>query len=100
MLNIDQYRPTIEALCRQHKVRRLYAFGSVLSERFTPDSDIDLLVDFSDVDLQSYADNYFDFKYALETIFSHSVDLIEEQALRNPYFKQSIEAQRQLLYAA
>jgi len=97
---IDEHKATIEALCRRHSVRRLYVFGSVLSDRFSEESDIDLLVDFSEVDLRHYADNYYSFKFALEEILRRPIDLLEEQAIRNPYFKQSIEAQRQLLYAA
>ncbi|RYZ21100.1 MAG: nucleotidyltransferase [Chitinophagaceae bacterium] len=100
MLLIDQHKANIEALCRQHSVRRLYAFGSVLSDRFSEQSDIDLLVDFADVDLEHYADNYYNFKFALEAVLGHPIDLIEEKALRNPYFKQNVEAHRQILYAA
>ncbi|TCZ65203.1 nucleotidyltransferase [Flaviaesturariibacter aridisoli] len=97
---IDQHKAIIAALCQRHGVRRLYVFGSILSDRFSEDSDIDLLVDFSGVDLKHYADNYYNFKFALEEALHHPVDLIEEKALRNPFFKQSVEAQRQLLYAA
>ncbi|RZJ39222.1 MAG: hypothetical protein EOO18_01335 [Chryseobacterium sp.] len=43
---IDQYTRDIQQLCEQHKVRRLYAFGSVLTDRFQQDSDVDLIVDF------------------------------------------------------
>jgi uncharacterized protein len=97
---IDSYKPQIEALCRKHKVKRLFVFGSVLTERFAAESDVDMLVDFEGVELAHYADNYYNFKFALEEALRHPIDLIEEQALRNPYFKQSVEAQRQLLYAA
>ena len=97
---INQHKLKIEALCRQYGVRKLYAFGSILSKRFSDHSDVDLLVDFIEVDISRYADNYFEFKFALEETLHHPVDLIEEKALRNPFFKQSIEASRQLLYAA
>ncbi|RYY90914.1 MAG: nucleotidyltransferase [Chitinophagaceae bacterium] len=97
---IDQHREEIEALCRKHSVQKLYAFGSVLSEKFSDLSDVDLLVEFRGVDLSRYADNYFELKFALEETFNHPVDLIEAKALRNPFFQQSVEASRQLLYAA
>lgn len=42
----SKYRPSIIALCEKHKVKRLFAFGSVLTSRFTEKSDIDLVVDF------------------------------------------------------
>jgi predicted nucleotidyltransferase len=97
---IKQHKATIESLCRQHKVSKLYAFGSVLSDQFGEESDVDLLVDFAGVDLKHYADNYFSFKFALEKTFLRPVDLVEERAIRNPFFKQSIQARCQLLYAA
>lgn len=95
---INQNINSINSLCKSHKVEKLYAFGSVLTEKFSDKSDIDLIVKFSDVDLLDYADNYFDLKFSLENIFKRSVDLIEEQAIRNPYFKKVVEQKRQLIY--
>ena len=44
------------ALCRKHKVSKLYAFGSILTSRFNENSDVDILVDFtSEIDYNSYA---------------------------------------------
>ncbi|HNS28907.1 MAG TPA: nucleotidyltransferase domain-containing protein [Tenuifilaceae bacterium] len=92
--NID----TIRDLCSRHKVRRLFAFGSVLTDSFKKDSDVDLVVDFQDVDLHEYADNYFDLKESLENLFKRNVDLLEEKAIKNPYSKQSIDSSKQLVY--
>lgn len=92
--NID----TIRDLCSRHKVRRLFAFGSVLTDSFKKDSDVDLVVDFQDVDLYEYADNYFDLKESLENLFKRNVDLLEEKAIKNPYLKQSIDSSKQLVY--
>jgi len=78
----------------------LYVFGSALTEGFNADSDIDLVVEFDGVTLEEYADNYFDLQFALEDLLKRSVDLLEAQALRNPFLRQSIEEQRELLYAA
>ncbi|MBD0350203.1 MAG: nucleotidyltransferase domain-containing protein [Flavisolibacter sp.] len=95
---IDQYTTDIQRLCAQHKVRRLYAFGSVLTDRFGSDSDVDLIVDFEPLDIGQYADNYFNLKFALEDTLHRPIDLLEEKTIRNPYFKQAIEHQRQLIY--
>lgn len=92
--NID----TIRDLCSRHKVRRLFAFGSVLTDSFKKDSDVDLVVDFQDVNLYEYADNYFDLKESLENLFKRNVDLLEEKAIKNPYSKQSIDSSKQLVY--
>jgi uncharacterized protein len=95
---IDRYTEDIKRLCEKHKVRYLYAFGSILTDRFKKDSDIDLVVDFEPLDLRHYADNYFDFKFALEDTLQRPIDLLEAKAIRNPYFLKSIESQRQLIY--
>ncbi|WP_462282123.1 nucleotidyltransferase family protein [Salinivirga cyanobacteriivorans] len=88
----------IRKLCEQHYVSQLSVFGSILTDKFTKNSDIDLLVDFSNIDLQNYADNYFSLKQALEEVFRRQVDLLEDKAIRNPYLRQSIEASKRLLY--
>lgn len=85
-------------LCSRCNVSELYAFGSVLTERFDEDSDIDLLVDFDDMNLSVYADNYFDFKFALENIFNRKVDLLENKAIKNPFLKKSIDSSKKLIY--
>ncbi|MEJ7693907.1 nucleotidyltransferase domain-containing protein [Daejeonella sp.] len=81
-----------------HKVKTLYAFGSVLTDRFNSKSDIDLIVDFHYVDVLDYADNYFDLKFALQDILKRSIDLLEENAIKNPFFRMAIMNHRQLIY--
>jgi predicted nucleotidyltransferase len=89
---------TIRQLCIKHKVSKLYAFGSVLTNKFSNESDIDLIVDFENVDLNSYADNYFDFKFSLEDTFNRKVDLLENKAIKNPFLKKVIDSSKQLIY--
>jgi predicted nucleotidyltransferase len=98
MNRLENYAPDIIKLCKAHKVKSLYAFGSVLTDKFNNESDIDLIVDFSNIELEDYADNYFDFKFSLQDILKRPVDLLEEKAIKNPYLKQSINQQRQLVY--
>jgi predicted nucleotidyltransferase len=87
---IDENIDKIRKLCEQHYVSQLSVFGSILTEIFDKDSDIDLVVDFSDIDLQNYADNYFSLKQALEEILRRQVDLLENEAIKNPYLLKSI----------
>ena len=90
--------PDIIKLYKTHKVKSLYAFGSVLSDDFNNESDIDLIVDFSKMDVEDYADNYFDFKFALEKLLERPVDLLEERAINNPYFRRAVNEQRKFIY--
>ena len=98
MNTLSAYKNEINALCANHKVRSLYAFGSVLTPNFNTNSDIDLIVDFKEIDVMDYADNYFDFKFSLQDIFNRPVDLLEEQAIKNPYFKQVVNQTKELVY--
>ena len=45
-----------------------------------------------------YADNYFDLKEELEAIFNRPVDLLEEKAIQNPFFKKQIDFEKVLIY--
>ena len=98
MKTLAAYKQEINELCENHNVKSLYAFGSVLSSNFNTNSDIDLIVEFKDIDVKDYADNYFDFKFSLEDIFNRPVDLLEEQAIKNPYFKQVVNQSKELVY--
>jgi predicted nucleotidyltransferase len=95
---LNTYKVQISELCETHKVRHLYAFGSVLSTKFNADSDIDLIVDFKDIDVKDYADNYFDLKFSLQDILKRPIDLLESQAIKNPYFKQVVDQTKELVY--
>jgi predicted nucleotidyltransferase len=98
MERLYPYIKEIENLCRQYNVKKLYVFGSVLTDAFYKDSDVDLIVAFEDIPVENYADNYFDFKFSLQDVFKRPIDLLEEQAIKNPYFRQCVNQKRQLIY--
>ena len=98
MTELEKYNTDISKLCAAHKVKSLYAFGSVLNDKFNIKSDIDFIVDFYPVDINQYADNYYNLKFSLQDILRRDIDLLEEKAIKNPYFLQSITNQRQLVY--
>jgi len=85
-------------ICKQHKVKELYIFGSVLTSSFSKDSDIDMLVQFDNVDIIEYADNYFDLKEKLEKLFGRGIDLVENQAIRNPIFRKIVDRDKKIVY--
>lgn len=98
MNNINIYNNDIAKLCKVHKVKTLYAFGSVVTNKFNDSSDIDLIVTFQPIDTLDYADNYFDFKFSLEDILKRPIDLLEENAIKNPYLLETVNQYRQLIY--
>lgn len=97
-LNTQQLT-AIRQLCPQFYVKDLYAFGSVVGENFNEQSDVDLLVAFAGVPMLDFADNYFDFREALEHIVARKVDLVIEKSLTNPVLIRSINKSKQPIYA-
>ena len=97
---IETKRDALTDLCLQYQVRSLEVFGSAATGKLLDDSDLDFLVDFRPVDSMSLADQYFGLLQALEELFGRRVDLLTRRSLRNPYFIDSVEKTRQLLYAA
>ena len=95
--HLDQ--DTLTSFCRKWRIRELSIFGSALRDDFGPDSDLDFLVSFepgAEWDL-------FDIiriKDEMENLFGRPVDLIEKEALRNPWRKREILKTREVIYAA
>lgn len=98
MNKIQIHQNVITQLCKKYNVEKLYVFGSILTENFNENSDIDFIVKFHQLELSKYADNYFDFKFSLEEILKREVDLLEEKSIKNPYFLKVINHQKQLIY--
>jgi len=53
-----------------------------------------MLIQFGQIDVLAYFDNYMDLKEALENLFQRDVDLVENQAIKNPFFRQVIESKK------
>ena len=98
---IEDRRAAIEELCRRFRVRRLELFGSAVGGNFDrQSSDLDFIVEFDNLREGEYADTYFGLAEALRDLFRRDVDLVVLAAVKNPYFRESIERSRTLLYAA
>jgi len=94
----DQHKENVKNLCAKYKVKSLSVFGSALRADFNRDSDIDFIVDIDDTDPLSYADKYFELKFALEKLFGRAVDLLEEKSLKNPVLRQRLDETKALIY--
>lgn len=88
----------VKAICRNNNVKSLFAFGSVCTDKFNDQSDIDLLIAFHSMDYGDYADSYFSMAEQLENIFKRPVDLITDKSLSNPYFINSLNQTKTLIY--
>lgn len=95
---IERNIEKVRELCVKYNVLHLYIFGSILNDTFNEESDIDFLVTFGELDLNSYADNYFEFKFSLEDLLNRKIDLLEDKAIKNPFLKASIDSTKKIIY--
>jgi len=95
---ISQNIAQIKSVCDKQQIKSLFAFGSVCTDKFNDQSDIDLLVTFKPMDFGDYADNYFQTADMFEKILGRKVDLVTNKSLKNPYFVNSVNQTKILLY--
>lgn len=96
---INQNITEINAICSTHNVEQLYVFGSVTTKDFNEQSDIDILIQFnSKINPAQYFNNYMDFKEALEALLNREIDLVEDQAVKNPIFRKILDRDKILVY--
>lgn len=98
MENIEQYQKQIKKICETLPIKRLGLFGSLLSKKFTPESDIDVLVVFEQKTDIDFFSSYFELKEKLEEIFHKPIDLVIDKNFKNPYFRKSVEKTRKIIY--
>ncbi len=92
-------RDKIKDFCRRWKIVEFALVGSVLRDDFRPDSDIDILLSFEESAGWSLYD-VVDMKDELKTLFGREVDLVEKEAIRNPYRRRNMLMDKEVLYAA
>jgi uncharacterized protein len=98
---IAQHQSGISAICQRYRIQRLEVFGSAArADDFDPaSSDADFLVEFAP-GVQPGLDTFYGAKAALEALLGRDVDLVEPDAVRNPYVLASINSHREAIYAA
>lgn len=97
-MNMDK----IIALCKKYKVARLWVFGSILTPKFNENSDVDFSVNFDSDTINreglDWADIFFDFMHELEQLIGRRIDLVCDDAVKNPYFRSELDRTKQLIY--
>ena len=93
------YLPEVMRILKEHKVQSAWLFGSVLTDRFTDESDVDFLVRYEPFDNPlEMGDNIWNLRFALEDNLHREIDLINEETLKNPYFIQEINEKKCKIY--
>jgi predicted nucleotidyltransferase len=96
----DKYEE-LARLCLKYKVKSLEVFGSAASDNFDPaSSDLDFLVQFEQCSPSDHYERYFGLLESLQTLFGQSIDLVETNAMKNPYFIRRVNQTRTPIYAA
>ena len=100
MIEFSKYKIGLKNICEENQViRKLYLFGSALTPRFDEaTSDIDVLVETTDMLPEEKGEKLMILWDDLETLFNRKIDLLTENSIRNPFLKQEIEQTRKLIY--
>lgn len=86
-------------LCERFRVDKLFAFGSVVTNRFAPQaSDLDLIVELEAMPPVEKGEMLIGLWDALEKLFGLKVDLLTDQPIKNPYLRQEVEKTKRLIY--
>ena len=88
-------RDKIAEFCRSNHIRRMALFGSVIRDDFTPQSDVDILVEFQPGRTPGFA--YFDMERDLSKIIGRKVDLNTPSEL-SKYFRQEVLDEAEEIY--
>ncbi|MBD5355836.1 MAG: nucleotidyltransferase domain-containing protein [Bacteroides sp.] len=99
---IEKNIERITNLCKQYRVRRLYVFGSILTDRFNDKSDVDFSVDFDKDRISSekldWANLFFDFLHEMEKVLNRKVDIVFDDHINNQYFRKELDQTKKLIY--
>lgn len=91
--------PKIITLCKKYKVKALYVFGSILTPRFNDQSDVDFSAIFNhDSDPLVAGENFMNFYMDLEKLMGRKIDLVDEEFIRNKYFREELDETKQMIY--
>lgn len=99
---IENNLQKIFELCKKYRVKRLFVFGSILTDRFNEESDVDFSVDFDrdtiNAEKLDWADLFFGFLDDLQDLLKRKVDIVFEDCIQNQYFRNELDNTKQQIY--
>ena len=98
MFELEKYKDEIQRICGKYHAKSLVAFGSVLSDKFDENSDVDFLLELNGT--QNGLSRYMNIKFELETLFNRPVDIVMPKAIKNELIRSYIFSDIRELYAA
>ena len=88
----------IEQICKAHKVKKLYVFGSVCTDKFNEKSDIDFIISFEQRYFENYIENFLELEDELKKLLNRKIDLVTQETLQNPYFIKVVNRTKTTIY--
>lgn len=96
---IKDHIEKLSLICLDHKVDKLYAFGSIVGPEFdVKNSDLDFLVSMMEIPPLEKGELLLSLWDELENLFNRRVDLLSINSISNPYLQKSIDASKVLIY--
>ena len=96
-MNIRELKKIAVPACERFAVKRLEVFGSLARGESGPQSNVDLLVEFSEPS-DDLSKRFFGLLHYLEGSLGTKIDLLTSSSLKNPYFRQKALRERQTIY--
>ena len=98
--SFSPFLPQVIAIFKKHKIKNAYFFGSVLTDKFNEESDLDILINFKSqiTDPLEKGELMWDLQFEIEDTFARKVDLLQETTPKNPYFIKELQETKQLIY--
>ena len=91
--------PDVVALLGKHQIKNAFVFGSVVTQHFNEQSDIDLLITFRDgLDPLEAGEHWWNLHDELRQLFHREIDIVTERSLKNPYFIKELDETKLLIY--
>ena len=89
----------LSILFKENNVEKAYAFGSIVTDNFNANSDVDFLIRFAEnIDPIQKGEHWFTLYYTLQNLFKREIDLIREEDIKNPYLLKTINLNKALVY--
>ncbi len=91
--------PDLQKVLLKHKIKRAFVFGSVCTEKFNKNSDLDFLISFyDDLEPLEMGELWWSLYDELRIMFNREIDILTERSLKNPYFISELNEKKQLIY--
>lgn len=92
--------PEIKKILKQCHVTSAHAFGSVCTDKFNIQSDVDLLISFDEnLEPLQRGELWWDLYYSLKDFLKREIDIVTVKSLHNPYFIKELNETKQFIYA-